>query len=646
MSVDPLGDHDPSTTVLTTVIARTEGRFRTFLAETRPPIHFAEVLGRGGEGVVRAAQQTSIGRDVAVKSPLTNEDGFVAGVLQEAWAAGALEHPNIVPIHDIVVLDGTPHVVMKRIQGLPWSKLLADAGAVESAFGESDLERWNLDVLVQVCHAVEYAHARGILHRDLKPDNVMIGRFGEVWLVDWGLAVRLGEEPARLPRAADQQGIHGTPSFMAPEMAHGDGAAYGTGTDVYLLGGILHLLVLGRPPHTGRTTIDALRSAVQPVRIPEGTPLRGLLERTLAMDVSERPSASDVRREIQAFLARRAARPLFERASAALEELEALAGSRDAERTTLYDLYGAARFGFSEARTIDAGLEEAVRAVGAGDAGAHRLRARLRRRQGRLAAARAPPGPGARAGGADRAGGGGTGRCTRAARGLRARGGPPHRDPGARHPRARPVQLVAGCSCGDRRGRDDRGVRPGDRDLGGDQRVHRGRVPGPAAVARGLPHEPDAPVPVVPRTVHGGRPQPRRLAVGLLVRHHRNARDLPEPDPRGGRDGSRGLEALPRRARLRGGLPPRHVASRRAHPPVPERCRRVRGPGGPGDLEPRAAAATAQPGILSTRIALRLFLSLRRPERPNVQVVPSESLATWGYSLSSSVSARLQSQRS
>jgi serine/threonine protein kinase len=219
------------------------------LDETRTS-QFAEglalgkTLGEGGMGLVRAATQRSLGRQVAVKTlkPDAKNDQATLRLLREAWVTGSLEHPNIVPVYDLGLgEDGAPVIVLKLIEGSPWS----DVARAPADHAEDLLEK-NLRIFLQVCNAVALAHSRGVIHRDLKLENVMVGRFGEVYLVDWGIAVSLRPDPTgRLPLASEAKEMAGTPAYMAPEML-GSGVLTER-TDVYLLGAILHeLLVVTR----------------------------------------------------------------------------------------------------------------------------------------------------------------------------------------------------------------------------------------------------------------------------------------------------------------------------------------------------------------------------------------------------------------
>ncbi len=236
---------------------------------------YQRLIAVGGHGEVWEATQASLDRRVAVKrlrAPAGPEGDSPSAAVrrlfeQEAVTAANLEHPNIVPVHDLGLdADGNPLLVMKQVRGRPWSEaILAD-----QAVGVTEFLMRHLPILIQVGQAVAFAHSRGVIHRDLKPSQVMIGEFGEVVLMDWGLALYVGREPSEASTAipdwchgslASASNPAGTPAFMAPEQTARSLAGVGPWTDVYLLGGILYFLLTGVPPHDDPDPLMAFHDA-------------------------------------------------------------------------------------------------------------------------------------------------------------------------------------------------------------------------------------------------------------------------------------------------------------------------------------------------------------------------------------------------
>ena len=210
-----------------------------------------EVIATGGMGVVYSATQAVVGREVALKrmSPrIAGNAGDDSAFLLEAMITAKLEHPNIIPVHDLGVDgQGALFYTMRRLHGRAWSASIASMSLDE-----------NLDVLLRIGDAIAYAHAHDIIHRDIKPDNILLGDFGEVLVADWGLAIDI---PTLRARRASWRTACGTPAYMAPEMAYDDHRAIGRESDVYLLGATLHEILTGVPPHPGSTVRSSVAAA-------------------------------------------------------------------------------------------------------------------------------------------------------------------------------------------------------------------------------------------------------------------------------------------------------------------------------------------------------------------------------------------------
>ncbi|NJD06267.1 MAG: serine/threonine protein kinase, partial [Methylococcaceae bacterium] len=234
-------------------------------------------VGVGGVGRVLLAFDERIGREVAIKEMLDagNEAdaGFRARFLREARITGRLEHPGIVPVYDVgTSRRGSPYYVMRFVRGDTLARALADCNreTPEQALAQ---RLQLLDRLIDVCEAMAYAHSKGVIHRDLKPGNIVLGPFGETIILDWGLAKAAGEAEAapaknsNRPDSADegltQMGdVLGTPAYMAPEQVDASFGQVDVRTDVFALGCILYVLLVGRPPLQGssREILERLRS--------------------------------------------------------------------------------------------------------------------------------------------------------------------------------------------------------------------------------------------------------------------------------------------------------------------------------------------------------------------------------------------------
>lgn len=316
-------------------------------------------------GIVRLGVQRSLARPVAVKTlrDPVKSDRNTLKLLREAWVTGRLEHPNVVPIYDVALEpDGSPLIVLKKIEGTGWDELMHDARAVRERFGETDLLEWNLRILLQVCNAVGFAHSRGVLHRDLKPENVMIGEFGEVYVVDSGIAVSLTDDQSgRLPLASQARLMAGTPLYMAPEMLGGPQSRLSKPTDVYLLGAVLYEIVTGGPPHRGDALMELVAQIVEsnpPLDDDVPGELARIIRRAMDPDPDGRfESAEQFRLALQGFLQHRSAQSLADKAGQRLSELEArmaqVASNQDSEdHEPIYRAFAESRFGYKHALEV------------------------------------------------------------------------------------------------------------------------------------------------------------------------------------------------------------------------------------------------------------------------------------------------------
>ena len=218
-----------------------------------------EELGRGGQGVVYRAHQKSLNRTVALKVIGLGQWAKKAHVRRfrlEAEAAAKLDHPCIVPIHEVGEADGCCYFSMNLVEGEQLDEVISSATA-DSCCGEREpmLTRRSAELIAKLARAVDYAHEHGILHRDIKPGNILLDAKGEPHLTDFGLA-RLVETESSVTRTLD---VLGTPSYMAPEQAMGNNAAVSSATDVYGLGAVLYQLLTGQPPFAGGTTYETMK---------------------------------------------------------------------------------------------------------------------------------------------------------------------------------------------------------------------------------------------------------------------------------------------------------------------------------------------------------------------------------------------------
>lgn len=286
-----------------------------------------EEIAKGGMGRILRVRDRALGRDIALKILLTDDvdDVVRRRFIQEAKITGQLEHPNIVAVHNIGVDENKQFFTMKLVQGESLGDILHQMRKgilrVRQRYSQMRL----LNIFVQICMAIHYAHTKGVIHRDLKPHNIMIGEFGETLVMDWGLAKFIGDDDELQPAAdviyiddeesifSTQSGmIFGTPAYMSPEQASGKLDQIDKFSDIYSLGAILYEMLAFYPPFKAKFTKENLERIInQPVtppskraqanRIPVA--LEQICLKALSKEKSGRfASARELADEIEAFL--------------------------------------------------------------------------------------------------------------------------------------------------------------------------------------------------------------------------------------------------------------------------------------------------------------------------------------------------------
>jgi serine/threonine protein kinase/formylglycine-generating enzyme required for sulfatase activity len=254
-----------------------------------------EEVGRGGMGAILEVRDEELRRNLAMKVMLSKGARNLARFVEEAQITGALDHPGVVPVHDLGLdAQGRLYFTMRLVRGRDLRHIidLVHRGEAEWTFSRA------LEVVVKVCDAMAYAHSKGVIHRDLKPANVMVGNFGEVYVMDWGLARVLGREDLHDLRLRSTSGpettvlftqrsaqrdatphsplltldgdVVGTPVYMAPEQAAGRASEIGPRSDVYSVGAMLYHLMAGCMPYAGQGAVSNHHEVLE--RVLEGPP--------------------------------------------------------------------------------------------------------------------------------------------------------------------------------------------------------------------------------------------------------------------------------------------------------------------------------------------------------------------------------------
>jgi eukaryotic-like serine/threonine-protein kinase len=291
--------------------------------EAAERFEYVNQVGAGGMGAVHCVRDKNLLREVAIKvlaPSLAPDPKYVRRFLAEAQIQAQLDHPNIAPVHDLTLdHEGTNYFTMRLVHG----RTLADwikAEHLLSSPAPADTMHQMLGAFLKVCDAVAFAHSRGVLHLDIKPENIIMEDFGTVYLMDWGLSRltardgRNGDGVVLSPEAAGGvvTGVVGSPSYMSPEQAKGTEGLVSERTDVFGLGAVLYAILAGRPLYLADSMDDVLEQArgAQIPRLPDapgGVPLPAricqITRKALAVDPQDRyQSVLELKREVEGFL--------------------------------------------------------------------------------------------------------------------------------------------------------------------------------------------------------------------------------------------------------------------------------------------------------------------------------------------------------
>ncbi len=291
---------------------------------------FIRSIGRGGMKMVLQVKDLDATRDVAMAvlpDAAARPHQDIVRFIQEARITASLEHPNIVPVHDLGVdASGAPYYTMKLLRGQTLASLIEKlASGDPKTVSEYNTVRL-LRIFLKICYGAAFAHSRGVIHLDLKPENIQVGDYGEVLIMDWGLAKLLEKNPAPAKDGENhtsgqngenpgytQDGImKGTPGYMAPEQAAGKNSAKDTRTDIYALGAILYTLMTWHPPLEQKEVRERIQATLTGNIVPprERAPERDIpvaieavIQKAMSLHPDDRyQSVKELRKEVNAYI--------------------------------------------------------------------------------------------------------------------------------------------------------------------------------------------------------------------------------------------------------------------------------------------------------------------------------------------------------
>lgn len=333
-----------------------------------------EELGAGGMGRIYRARQKDLQRDVAIKQlhpHLFEVDRIREGFFNEAVITGKLAHPNVVPVYGLSQSERNLSMQMKLISGCTLEDVVCPQTDQHREMAAQFDTHDCIEILIAICNPVAFAHSQEIIHRDIKPGNIMVGEFGEMLLLDWGLACSISskgelDSNPEVPHVAQITGPEGTWSYMAPEMMDGNGKALGIHSDIYLLGACLYFILTGKPPHRHRherdfSTADE-RDYCEPLPEHLDTELRRICEQAMARDPARRYSnVKDFQKELKDYLRHQESRQIANDAGRRLAQAKAeySAHLSESERVSLFYNLADSLASYRQALTLWEGNSEA-----------------------------------------------------------------------------------------------------------------------------------------------------------------------------------------------------------------------------------------------------------------------------------------------
>jgi len=263
-------------------------------------------LAKGGSAQLQVCRDSNLGRTVVMKTlhpHLANNEFMCARFLREARVTAQLQHPNTVPVYEIGHdIEGRLYFTMKKVDGLSLREILDK----QRDGDEETVKTYNLDrmlgVIIQICNALSYAHVHGVVHRDVKPENILIGSYGEVMLLDWGVAKVWNNNDSQLRELEHEQLTDigqrpGTPLYMSPEQIRGGGDNIDARTDVYGIGVVLYEILTLKEPHHGENINETFEMILKEETIPpeQRTPNRPIPQRLSAITMKSLEKEPDKR---------------------------------------------------------------------------------------------------------------------------------------------------------------------------------------------------------------------------------------------------------------------------------------------------------------------------------------------------------------